>query len=33
MHLDEFAILCGSERPGYYIDITTGRVIGKILQI
>ncbi|XP_069561799.1 fibrillin-1 [Brachyistius frenatus] len=24
---DEFAILCGSERPGYYIDITTGRVI------
>lgn len=27
---DEFAILCGSERPGYYIDITTGRVIGKI---
>lgn len=28
----EFGILCGSERPGYYIDITTGRVIGKILQ-
>lgn len=26
---DEFAFLCGSERPGYYIDITTGRVIGK----
>uniref|UniRef100_A0A3Q3EIF5 Fibrillin-1 n=1 Tax=Labrus bergylta TaxID=56723 RepID=A0A3Q3EIF5_9LABR len=24
---DDFAILCGSERPGYYIDITTGRVI------
>ncbi|XP_049448813.1 fibrillin-1 isoform X2 [Epinephelus fuscoguttatus] len=24
---DEFAVLCGSERPGYYIDITTGRVI------
>ncbi|XP_034735795.1 fibrillin-1 isoform X2 [Etheostoma cragini] len=24
---DEFAILCGSKRPGYYIDITTGRVI------
>nr|XP_061796796.1 fibrillin-1-like [Nerophis lumbriciformis] len=24
---DEFAILCGSERPGYYIDITTGRVV------
>ncbi|XP_043990670.1 fibrillin-1 isoform X1 [Gambusia affinis] len=24
---NEFAILCGSERPGYYIDITTGRVI------
>uniref|UniRef100_A0A672H6I1 Fibrillin-1 n=1 Tax=Salarias fasciatus TaxID=181472 RepID=A0A672H6I1_SALFA len=24
---DEFAVLCGSERPGYYIDITTGRVV------
>ncbi|XP_005746909.1 fibrillin-1 isoform X1 [Pundamilia nyererei] len=24
---DEFAILCGSERPGYYIDITTGQII------
>ncbi|KAG7233651.1 hypothetical protein INR49_006765 [Caranx melampygus] len=24
---DDFAILCGSERPGYYIDITTGQVI------
>ncbi|KAM9409241.1 fibrillin-1 isoform 1-T1 [Pholidichthys leucotaenia] len=24
---EEFAILCGSERPGYYIDITTGRVV------
>uniref|UniRef100_A0A8C3G947 Fibrillin-1 n=1 Tax=Cyclopterus lumpus TaxID=8103 RepID=A0A8C3G947_CYCLU len=24
---DEFVILCGSVRPGYYIDITTGRVI------
>lgn len=29
IHSDEFAILCGSERPGYYIDITTGRVIGN----
>lgn len=29
MPSDDFAILCGSERPGYYIDITTGRVIGK----
>lgn len=28
--LDEFAILCGSERPGYYIDIYTGQVIGKL---
>ncbi|KAA8595911.1 hypothetical protein FQN60_011202 [Etheostoma spectabile] len=24
---DEFGILCGSGGPGYYIDITTGRVI------
>uniref|UniRef100_A0AAR2LSK7 Fibrillin 1 n=1 Tax=Pygocentrus nattereri TaxID=42514 RepID=A0AAR2LSK7_PYGNA len=24
---NEFAILCGSERPGYYIDIYTGQVI------
>uniref|UniRef100_A0A3Q4C0E7 Uncharacterized protein n=1 Tax=Mola mola TaxID=94237 RepID=A0A3Q4C0E7_MOLML len=24
---DGFTNLCGSERPGYYIDITTGRVI------
>uniref|UniRef100_A0AAY4CEM9 Fibrillin-1 n=1 Tax=Denticeps clupeoides TaxID=299321 RepID=A0AAY4CEM9_9TELE len=24
---DEFAILCGSERPGYYIDIYTGLVV------
>ncbi|KAK7912579.1 hypothetical protein WMY93_012790 [Mugilogobius chulae] len=24
---EEFAVLCGSERPGFYIDITTGRVI------
>ncbi|KAG9337036.1 hypothetical protein JZ751_029895, partial [Albula glossodonta] len=23
----EFAVLCGSERPGYYIDIYTGRVV------
>jgi len=30
VHSDEFGVLCGSERPGYYIDITTGRVIGKI---
>lgn len=22
-------MLCGSKRPGYYIDITTRRVIGK----
>lgn len=33
VHSDEFAILCGSERPGYYIDITTGRVIGKTFAI
>lgn len=26
---DEFAVLCGSERPGYIIDIYTGQVIGK----
>lgn len=25
---DEFAILCGSERPGYFIDIT-GQVTGE----
>lgn len=25
----EFAILCGSERPGYYIDIYTGQIIGR----
>ncbi|KAG8001253.1 Fibrillin-1 [Nibea albiflora] len=24
---EDFGTLCGSERPGYYIDITTGRVI------
>ncbi|XP_048825237.1 fibrillin-1-like isoform X1 [Brienomyrus brachyistius] len=24
---NDFAILCGSERPGYYIDIYTGQVI------
>lgn len=30
LSLDEFAILCGSERPGYYIDIYTGQVIGKL---
>lgn len=29
VHSDDFAILCGSERPGYYIDITTGQIIGK----
>ena len=33
LHSDEFAILCGSERPGYYIDITTGRVIGMIFPL
>lgn len=32
LHSDDFAILCGSERPGYYIDITTGQVIGKFLK-
>ena len=28
----EFATLCGSERPGYYIDIYTGQVMGMSPQ-
>lgn len=27
--LDEFSSLCGSQRPGYFIDIFTGLPVGE----
>lgn len=27
---DEYVLLCGSQRPGYIIDITTGQPVGKM---